>query len=154
MSFSNRFRRRLIRRLALGLAVAAVLAPAAQASLDPGGMPCTPACSWLESAGADVRPTVPDDRAVRPTIVSGPSAAGQYSVDGPRSGPVTNLPTFSTDAPRTAPDAIVKPVAVPVAGSGFDWSDAGVGIGIAFGVALLGAALLTGGRRRGTLQGA
>jgi hypothetical protein len=146
-------------------------------------MPCTPTCPSLEtSAGAygelhqfpnaGIELALPDDRAVRPTIVSGPSAAvveagnwraiyapsgglAQHSVDGPRSGPATDLPTFSVDAPRTAPDAVAKPVAVPVADSGFDWSDAAVGIAIAFGaIALLGAAFLMGGRRRGTLQGA
>jgi hypothetical protein len=62
---------------------------------------------------------------------------------------------FGKDAPRTAPDALVRPTEqLPVAEPGFDWTDAGVGIAIgAIAGLMLGAALLVG-RRRGTLAGA
>jgi hypothetical protein len=70
-------------------------------------------------------------------------------------GVPADVPEFSTDAPRTAPDALVRPtVQLPVAEPGFDWTDAGVGIAIgAIAGLILGAALLMG-RRRGTLAGA
>jgi hypothetical protein len=70
-------------------------------------------------------------------------------------GVQADVPEFSTDGPRTAPDTLVRPTEqLPVAEPGFDWTDAGVGIAIGAIVGLmLGAALLMG-RRRGTLAGA
>jgi hypothetical protein len=67
----------------------------------------------------------------------------------------SRLAEFSRDAPRTAPDALVRPTEqLPVAEPGFDWTDAGIGIAIgAIAGLMLGAALLMG-RRRGTLAGA
>ena len=84
-----------------------------------------------------------------------------------------NLPTFSIDAPRTAPDAVFRPaepvvsfanrggrvpVGQPVAtttGDGTDmaWPETAVGIGIGIAAALALAAALGMSRRRGTLQG-
>jgi hypothetical protein len=196
MSFSHRIRRRLIRRIALGLALAATLTPTALGQaygelfqVQGAGLPAPAYGELYQNHAAGIELALPDDRATRPTIVSGPSAAAveaeswkavaprptaaqieagnwnaiyarpgelpQYSIDGPRTGPATNLPAFPIDAPRTAPDAVVQPVATPVAGTGFDWSDAAIGIAIGLGVALLlVAALVAGSRRRGTLQGA
>jgi hypothetical protein len=201
MSFSNRNRRKRLRRIALGFAVAATLTPSALASLDPSGMPCTPTCPSFESAAgpygelhqfpsAGIELALPDDRATRPTIISGPNAAvveaagwkavyrpsegPQHSFDGPRSGPATNLPTFSIDAPGTAPDAIVRPAEQPPAfgplggraplgqpvattpgtGAELAWPETAAGIGIGVAAALLVAAALGMSRRRDTLQGA
>ena len=49
MSSSHRIRMRRIRRVGLGLAVAAALTPSALASLDPANMPCAPTCPSFES---------------------------------------------------------------------------------------------------------
>jgi hypothetical protein len=136
MSFSHRIRMRLIRRVALGLAVAAVVAPSALAidpALLPQQSPETSAYGELHqfpNAGLDqanpgpafVRaiPAVAVDIAARSInaeplpsmgIVPTPGivpALPAYSVDGPRTGPATNLPVFSVDAPRSGPANVTE----------------------------------------------
>jgi hypothetical protein len=127
---SHRIRTRSIRRIGLGLAVAAALTPSALASLDPSNMPCAPTCPSFESAvaaygelqqfpGAGVELALPDDRAIRPTIIGGPSAAvveaeGWKGVYRPSAAVVeaegwkgiyrpSELPQHSVDGPRTGP---------------------------------------------------
>lgn len=120
MSSSHRIRMRRIRRIGLGLAVAAALAPSALASADPAHMPCAPTCpSFGAHAGVEltlpddraVRPgtivveeaTRPDDRAVRPTIVSRPSAAVVEAESWKDIYRPSELPQYSVDGPRTGP---------------------------------------------------
>lgn len=146
--------------MALGLAVAATVTPSALGQAygelyhtQGAGLSAMPAYGELyQTHDAGVAPTLPDDRATRPTAAL-PSELPQHSVDGPRSGPASNLPAFSTGAPRTAPDVVSKPVTAPVVGSGFDWSDAGIGIAVGLGAASLFGTALVASRRRGTLQG-
>jgi hypothetical protein len=146
------YRRRIVRRLALGLAIAAVAAPIAQAQ--------TPIPSDLANKQFWAVQIVPDELSGRqfgPTLASNPIGQQPVELDGRQFGP-SNLPlvtipndlsgreygpaTFTTDLPVT----------IPVA-DGFHWRDAGVGAAIAVAVALLAAAALLVGRKR-TLAGA
>jgi hypothetical protein len=174
MSYHRQFRRSPMRRVALGLAVAAIVAPSAQA-MGPGGNPFGGDATAEESSavvpavgqpygelgqfpGAGLGPTHIDIRNAQPTILGSPV-----------------LPSYSVDGPRTAPDAVVRPAEpvlygnrggrvpprYPVAITPSDGADIawpGVGVAIAIGVGALaafaGALVFGGSRRRGTLQGA
>ena len=135
-------RNRRIRRFVVALAVAAVMAPAAQARVDEAG------ASDGAAAAAAVRP---DDLALRP----GPTGSvAQLAIrpDDLALRPGTHLqPTgdvnYGQFAYRRAlpQDYGVRTIQVAGTADGFDWSDAGIGAGSLFGVLLLvsGAALLT-----------
>jgi hypothetical protein len=183
MSFSHRIRTRLIRRVALGLAVAAVAAPVAQAAYEP--------LYQLHNAGFElarpddraVRPSTgiagaiarPDDRAVRATFAN-PSTielpAIEVGPDGflvPKSG-TGALPAHSVDGPRSGPANVTetpfvggrfgRPHVAPQTGTSsteLAWPETAAGIGIGIGVAVafgLAALGAAGMRRRSTLQGA
>jgi len=147
----NRRRIRLFRRLVLGLAVAALLAPAAQARI--------PAESGVfDGGGAAVRPA--DEAGGVVLRRSRPAAVvhGENKADLPAAGYVP----FASDFPRTAPapggdgtivgyrralpqDYGVVRVEVARGPSGFDWGDAFIGAGGALTLLLLagGATLAT-----------
>jgi hypothetical protein len=145
MKHSTRTRRRWLARVALGLTVVAVAAPAAQGMipgdttasassgqvtdalgrpLDPSAVkspretaiPAVDVSKFRLATQLDAQPVRPDDRAVRPTIDTGARA------------PV---------------------VATPVDRPTFDWNDAGIGIGIgvAAALAVLAAWMLLGARK-------
>lgn len=140
--------RRLVRRLGLAIAVAAFAAPAAQA------MPIISAEGGTDAAPPQV--LYPDDlhaavpRApglelsfadgVRRQVSSQPGSNGPTDSLG-RPLPPSNGPTDSLGRPLDLP----QPVSV-AASSGFDWSDAGIGAGSAFGLMLLGVGVLFAGR--------
>ena len=144
MKRSTHTHRKLVKRFALGLAVAAIAVPAAaQAQTYSTGPP----------AESGVPSAIPTD---------GPRAAGvpetqlRISTDGPRSGPSAAqlreviADNYTTDAPRSGPATVDLPQAEPLTGpSGFDWLDAGVGIaiGIAVSLVLVAVALLVSRRR-------
>lgn len=152
-------RNRRIRRFVVALALAAVVAPAAQARVDEVG------------ASEGVAAVRPDDLALRP----GPtSSVGQLSVR-PDDLAQRPGPTASVDLVAVRPDDLAlrpgthlqatggaeygqfayrralpqdygaRTVQVAGKADGFDWSDAGIGAGSLFGALLLvsGAALLT-----------
>jgi hypothetical protein len=150
------YRRRIVKRVVLGLAIAAVAAPIAQAQ--------TPIPEDLANRQFWAVQLVPDELSGRqfgPTL-SVPLPAGEpgaipAQLDGrqygPSSLPVVTIPedlsgrefgpaTFNTDVPVSSPVA-----------DGFDWRDAGVGAAVVAAIALLGAAALLIGRKR-TLAGA
>jgi hypothetical protein len=115
----------------------------------PAGFVALPSAVFSRPAPADNVPalTLPS------AVISRPAPADNVRAQAPNLP--AELPAFSNDGPRTAPDALVRPnEQPPVAEPGFDWTDAGIGIAIGAIVGLmLGAALLFG-RRRGTLAGA
>ena len=135
-------RNRRIRRFVVALAVAAVMAPAAQARVDEAG------ASDGAAAAAAVRP---DDLALRP----GPTGSVVQLAMRPDDlalRPGTHLqPTgdvnYGQFAYRRAlpQDYGVRTIQVAGTADSFDWSDAGIGAGSLFGVLLLvsSAALLT-----------
>jgi hypothetical protein len=125
MSSHRQFRRSPMRRVALGLAVAAIVAPSAQA-MGPGGNPF----------GGDA--TAEESSAVVPAVGQPYGELGQFpgaglatassygelhQFPGAGLGPthidIRNvrptilgspvLPSYSVDGPRTAPDAVVRP---------------------------------------------
>jgi hypothetical protein len=148
--------RRIVKRVALGLAIAAVAAPIAQAQ--------TPIPEDLANKQFWAVQIVPDELSGRqfgPTLAM-PLGAGEpgtipAQVDGrqygPSSLPLVTIPedlsgrefgpaTFTTDIPVSSPVV-----------DGFDWRDAGVGAAVAAALALFGAAAVLIGRKR-TLAGA
>ena len=118
-------RKKILRGLALGLAIGAIVAPAAQAKLayEPGEL------------GGSPNAIVVDDGRANPDVYEAPAPVADYGRARPDVGP----PAVPTSNPTVVAD-------------GFDWRDAGVGAALALGVMLLGAAgALV--RRHGRLAG-
>jgi hypothetical protein len=150
MRLSTWKKRRWMRRLALGFAVAAIVAPTAQAThLDSsvqhpaaaaaerahprGGLPCAPNCpGTLESA--------------QPTHPRGNPAIGSTRIDIP-------VPQQQRGNPDVASTLEVRtPVVVhTIEDDAFDYGDAAIGGGIALGAMLLAGAAFYGNRNRGHL---
>jgi hypothetical protein len=131
---------RILRRFALGLAVAALVAPAAQARVDELGG------AKVSTGGAAV--IHGDDKVIAPG--GGDSTVlihGDDKVIAPGGGDSTVL--IHGDDKVIAPG---DPTAVPVGGlsspSTFDWGDAFVGAGVAFALMLLAGGAALGTRRR------
>jgi hypothetical protein len=146
----HRRRIRLLRRFVLGLAVAAIVAPAAQAHIP------APEARVFDGGGATVGPADEADGVVlrrsRPAVV----VQGEDKGDLPRTGYVP----FVSDFPRAAPGPVgdstlvgyrralpqdygVVRVEVRSGPSAFDWGDAFIGAGGALTLLLLaGGAML------------
>jgi hypothetical protein len=165
-----RTRRRnwILKRIVLGFAVAALVAPAAaQARVDEGISGQPNAAS--ESSG--VKSGVKSGGYI-PFVTDFPSYANQSVTTGTPSGlPRAGLNDYlqARDGieiarlnPRStlrANDLIEKVRVAPqvstpqaVASPGFDWSDAGIGAGLALGLVLLGAAAVRASRHLGKAQ--
>ena len=140
--------RRVVRRLGLALAVAAVFAPSAQASVVAGessGGPLIQGTRYADDLHSSVprTPVVVEHRGYAPINEHGrPDLVGSQ----PRG--------YARINELARPD--LQPVSnshVVAASSSFDWSDAGVGAGITFVLVGFGAALLaTRHTRRGRLS--
>lgn len=139
--------RRLVKRLGLALAVAAVMAPAAQAvPMDPDTNQVLQARQYAD----DVRVAPPtrqyadDVHAVTPAPVSEPRG---YAPINDRARPESEPRGYAPINELARPD-IPQPVSTAVVNdSRFDWSDAGVGAGFSIGLMLLlGSGLLLAGR--------
>lgn len=164
---NHRRRIRLLRRLVLGLAVAAIVAPAAQAASDDGSIVPRETLPNGAIVQGEYKSALGDG-----TVIGGTLVQGERKVDLP-SGIVGNLPgaavhgepksdlpqaryvPFVSDFPRTAPapggqglpiagprrplpqDHVVAPVRVVREPSSFDWGDALVGAGGALALLLL-----------------
>ena len=152
-------RNRRIRRFVVAFAVAAVMAPAAQARVDEAGASDGAAAVRPDDLALRPGPTSsvaqlairPDDLALRPGP-TGSVAQLAMRPDDLALRPGTHLqPTgdvsYGQFAYRRALPQDYGARTIQVAGTadGFDWSDAGIGAGSMFGVLLLvsGAALLT-----------
>jgi len=156
---SNRRRNWLIKRIALGLAIAAFAAPVAQAKVDEGS---SVQANGYQAFVTDF-PSVPsgqvakdivnsDYPSLKPTVVA--SAYGMprampmdYAINrGDQIEVVRGLPQNTSsdkiEFVRTQPRSIGEP---QVVAAGFDWSDGAIGAGLALGLVLLGwgAALAT-----------
>ena len=169
-------RHRWLRRFAAGLAFAGLVVPTAQAhplgvSGDrPGGEPITSdvavrpddrAVRISPQAIDSTKVVRPDDRAVRIS----PQPVDSTSVVRPddRAVRVSPQPVDSTNVVRPddrgvrfTPSGGELPQVVAEPSTGFDWGDAGIGAGLAFGLMLLtlGAALATRHANRKALAGA
>ena len=137
---SNRRRNWLVKRIALGLAVAAFAAPVAQAQLDEG--------SAVEANGYQAFATDFPSSQVNASAYGMPRAMPvDYAINrGDQIELVRALPQGASsdkiEFVRTQPRSIGEP---QVVAAGFDWNDAATGAGIALGLMLLGwgAALAT-----------
>jgi hypothetical protein len=150
----NRRKNWILRRLVLGFAVAAIAAPVAQARVDEGGQLQKPVyVPWVTDFGGSVStPSAaaelpnslairPDDRAVRGVQATSerlPVRADDKVLNlDPTVGAEYNQFTYRRALPA---DYGAQPVQIASKADGFDWSDAGIGAGLAFGLMLLVAA--------------
>jgi hypothetical protein len=135
----NRRRTWFLRRLVLGFAVTAIAAPVAQARIDEGVA--------LPNGSVIDQPVRPDDRAVRGVQATDevlPVRADDKVLNlDPTVGAEYNQFTYRRALPL---DYGVQPVQIASRPDGFDWSDAGIGAGLAFGLMLLAAGATVGTR--------
>ena len=155
-----------IRRFALGLAIAAFAAPAAQATVDEGS---SVQANGYQAFVTDF-PSVPsgqvatgivnsDYPSLKPTVVA--SAYGMpratpmdYAINRGdlievvRSTP-SGSPSDKIEFVRTQPRSIGEPQLVS---AGFDWKDAGIGAGLALALVLFGGGATLASRRVGRPQ--
>ena len=163
---SNRRKNWFIKRIALGLAIAAFAAPVAQARIDEGS---SVQANGYQAFATDF-PSVPsgqvakdivnsDYPSLKPTVVA--SAYGMpratpmdYAINrGDQIEVVRALPSGSPsdkiEFVRTQPRSIGEP---QVVAAGFDWKDAGVGAGLALALVLLGGGAALASRHVGRAQ--
>jgi hypothetical protein len=124
MKLKTRAHRRWVKRLALGLALAAIAAPSAQADVSPS----------REQPVAAEFPTWPINWNKEPVAAEFPMYPINWAQ--PRHYGAPEFPTWPINWAQPATEAPGTPVSVP----GFDYRDAGIGAAIALGVALLTAA--------------
>jgi hypothetical protein len=135
----------LIKRIALGLAIAAFAAPAAQARVD---------------EGIQGQPNAANESFSRPVPYRWLSSADQVVPKGiAYQAFVTDFPSSRVQAPsmsepriefiRSHPRSVGEPQAVS---AGFDWKDAGIGAGLALALVLLGGGAALASRRLGRAQ--
>jgi hypothetical protein len=137
---SNRRRNWLVKRIALGLAIAAIAAPVAQAKIDEG--------SSAQANGYQAFVTDFPSTQVNASDYGMPRALPtDYALaSGDQIEVVRALPSVTSsdkiEFVRTQPRSIAGP---QVVAAGFDWDDAAIGAGLALGLVLLGwgAALAT-----------
>ena len=148
---------RTLRRFVLGLAIAAVVVPAAQARVDEPGMGAKGSNAGSTVLQGDDKVILPgggdstvlihgDDKVIAPG--GGDSTVlihGDDKVIAPGGGDSTVLVHGDDKVIAPAGDPTAVPVADPSSPSTFDWRDAFVGAGVALALMLLagGAALST-----------
>ena len=143
---------RILRRFVLGLAVAAFVAPAAQARVDEsgGGAGSIAGAAVTQGESKGDYPVAPGDSTV---VIHGEYKGGypapgdstvlirgEYKGEYPAPGDPT-VPVVVSTPRTTAPGGLSSP-------STFDWGDALVGAGAAFGLMLLAGGSALGMRRR------
>ena len=167
---SNRRRNWFIKRFALGLAIAAIAAPVAQARIDEGS---SVQASGYQSFATDFPYQSPSSGdalkgiAYRQFVTDFPSSQVNPSDYGmPRAMPVdyalnrgdqievvralpSGSPSDKIEFVRTQPRSIGEP---QVVSAGFDWKDAGIGAGLALALVLLGVGAALASRHVGRAQ--
>ena len=151
---SNRKRNWFIKRIALGLAIAAVAAPVAQARVDEGSsiqangyqgfvkdFPSSPAVSWTDPGIVSTDPGVVAIASGYQAFVSDFPRSNRDLIEVVRTQPRAT-PSDKIEFVRTQPRSIGEP---QVVAAGFDWKDASIGAGLVLALVLLGggAALAT-----------
>ena len=146
---SNRRKNWFIKRIALGLAIAAVAAPVAQAKVDEGSSVqansyqafATDFPSYANVVNAS------DYGMPRPTATDYAISRGDL-IEVVRSTP-NGTPSDKIEFVRTQPRSIGEP---QVVSASFDWKDAGIGAGLALALVLLGTAAALASRHVGRAQ--
>ena len=146
---SNRRKNWFIKRIALGLAIAAVAAPVAQAKVDEGSS--VQANSYQAFAtdfpsNANVV-NASDYGMPRPTATDYAISRGDL-IEVVRSTP-NGTPSDKIEFVRTQPRSIGEP---QVVSASFDWKDAGIGAGLALALVLLGVGAALASRHVGRAQ--
>jgi hypothetical protein len=149
---------RFVRPVALGLAVAAILAPGAQAqdqpygelyqrdSVAPYGELYQRHSQSSTMAPGPGGPSVIETPAVAPAVQApAPGPGGPSIVETPAVAPAAQAPAAYGELYQHPGAGLVT----PTASGGIDWTDAGIGAGLALGVLLLPAAGALVVRRRG-----
>ena len=132
---SNRRRNWVIKRIALGLAIAAFAAPVAQAKVDEGS---SSGQQVVTASDYGMPRAMPSDYAL---------ASGDY-IEVVRGLP-QNTSSDKIEFVRTQPRSIGEP---QVVAAGFDWKDAGIGAGFALALVLLGGGAALVSRHMGRAQ--
>lgn len=151
--------RRWIRRMALGLAVAAIAAPGAQATGQYPSLEELEQFSFTPQSAVASLPTLEQLEQLRlaPSDPVGPTAAHPFSFTpsnepaGPTvvpADPTEGLPKLSDlEQFRFQPNTPETPVSEPTVAPGIDWTDAGIGAGTAIAAVMLAMAAALGLRR-------
>ena len=162
---SNRRKNWFIKRIALGLAVAAIAAPVAQAKMDEGS---SVQANGYQAFVSDF-PSHPQTVDYQPFATDFPSTANLVDASDygmPRATPmdyainrgdlievVRSTPNGTSsdkiEFVRTQPRSIGEP---QVVAAGFDWKDAGIGAGLALALVLLGGGAALASRHVGRAQ--
>jgi hypothetical protein len=175
---SNRKKNWFIKRIALGLAIAAVVAPVAQAKVDESSIVQAHTYQPVQAQGYQAfatdfpyrSPSSGDAQkgiAYRQFVTDFPSSQVNASDYGmPRAMPVdyavnrgdqieviralpSGSPSDKIEFVRSQPRSTGEP---QVVSAGFDWKDAGIGAGLALALVLLGAGAALASRRVGRAQ--
>jgi hypothetical protein len=154
---------RRLGKIALGLTVAAIAAPSAQAyyfgelgtadnvpSNEPAWHTIVPSRAFPAIAELQLFRAVPSDAPAGPTLTHPFRFTPSNEPVGPTvvvPDPTRGLPTIDElQQFRFTPNPVAAPVTQPA--SGIDWKDVGIGAGMAIGTMLIGAASALGLRRR------
>jgi len=166
---SNRRKNWFIKRIALGLAIAAFAAPVAQAKVDEGSTPQARTESSIVQAHTYQPVQAGSDGVYQKFATDFPSTANLVDASDygmPRATPqdyaisrgdlievVRSTPKGTSsdkiEFVRTQPRSIGEP---QVVAAGFDWKDAGVGAGLALALVLLGGGAALASRHVGRAQ--
>ena len=146
---SNRRKNWFIKRIALGLAIAAVAAPVAQAKVDEGSsVQANSYQAFATDFPSDAKVVNASDYGMpRPTATDYAISRGDL-IEVVRSTP-NGTPSDRIEFVRTQPRSIGEP---QVVSAGFDWKDAGIGAGLALALVLLGTAAALASRHVGRAQ--
>jgi hypothetical protein len=146
---SNRRKNWFIKRIALGLAIAAAAAPVAQAKVDEG---LSVQANSYQAFATDFPSyanvvNASDYGMPRPTATDYAISRGDQ-IEVVRALP-SGSPSDKIEFVRTQPRSIGEP---QVVSAGFDWKDAGIGAGLALALVLLGTGAALASRHVGRAQ--
>jgi hypothetical protein len=150
---SNRRWNWFVKRTALGFALAAFVAPVAQAGVDQGsGVAASSSAGGYQPFATDFPShtnfvNASDYGMPRPTAVDYAVSRGDL-IEVVRSTP-NGTPSDKIEFVRTQPRSIGEP---QVVSAGFDWKDAGIGAGLALALVLLGGGAALASRQVGRAQ--
>jgi hypothetical protein len=153
----NRIRQRMLRRIALAFAVAAVVAPTAQAvPLEPGPTKAeeTLVRDWPRGEAATYGMTIPQQYGMATAMPNDYAANRIDRIELARLQERTDSNLRGSDRVenvRVEPRGLGKPVLVVSDSGSIDWGDAGIGAGLAFAAILLAGAAALGIRQQGRL---
>jgi hypothetical protein len=145
--FRNRRRNWLIRRIALGLAVAAIAAPVAQADV---GEQAWPGVNPSDYAVTSVKAS--DDHMLRPSPHDPALAQGDHGSAANANKPHRLGGALAREDSQASWSLIAPLLGDQRSASGFDWGDAGIGAGLGFVLVLLGGGAVLVTRRVGREQ--